>query len=105
MKKRKKRYIKGSKNYTIYVVNFCGEKWSGAELFNVLYFKYNQYLIGARETMLKISEMNDKGYEYSAYLLSDLIKDTPPESMKTILRLEDEIKETIKQYKDMGRED
>lgn len=104
MKKRKKRYVKDSKNYTIYVVDFCGEKWSDAELFGALYFKYNQYLIGTRETMLKISEMNDRGYEYSAYLLSNLIKDTPPDSMKSILRLEDEIKETIKHYKDMEKE-
>lgn len=104
MKKRKKRYVKDSKNYTIYVVDFCGEKWSGAELFGALYFKYNQYLIGTRETMLKISEMNDRGYEYSAYLLSNLIKDTPPDSMKSILRLEDEIKETIKHYKDIEKE-
>lgn len=105
MKKRKKRYVKDSKNYTIYVVDFCGEKWSGAELFGALYFKYNQYLIGARETILRISKMDDRGYEYSTYLLSDLIKDTPTDSMKTILRLQDEIKETIKHYKDMEKED
>ena len=49
--------------------------------------------------------MNNRGYEYSAYLLNDLIKDTPPDTIKSIFRLEDEIKETIKHYKDMEKED
>lgn len=101
MKSRKKRYLRDSKNYTIYYIDFWGEQRYRPEPFNILFFKYNQYLIDRNGTLLKISEMNDKGYEYSAYMLSDLVKDSLDNSKlhKTILHLENEIKETIKYFK------
>lgn len=74
-KETKKKYIKSSKNGTVYYVDLYGEKWCCYEPFNILYVKYNQYLIDRNGSVLKISQMNQKGYEYSVYLYSDLQKE------------------------------
>ena len=72
IKKRKKSYIKHSKNGTWYYGEVTGDKWIHCEPFKILYFKYNQYLINRDGSYLKISQMNQKGYEYSVYLYNDL---------------------------------
>ena len=88
IKEKGKSYIKQSPNGTIYYLDRWGDKWYDCEPFKVLYIKYNQYLIDRNGSYIRISQMNQKEYEYSAYLYEDVKKNGSGDD-----RLENEIRE------------
>ena len=89
MKSRKKKFIRKCKNGTVFYIDKHGNEWCNCEPFKVLYIKHNQYLIARDGLVLKISQMNQKGYEFSAYLFDDLKKNGYVDTYK----LEQEIKD------------
>lgn len=94
MKPRKKKFIRQSKNGTIFYINKYGDRWYNCEPFKILYVKHNQYLISRDGSGLKISQMNEGGYEFSAYLFEDVKKDGYVDKYK----LEEEMIEFYKFY-------
>ncbi len=74
IKERKKKFIRRCKNGTVFYIDTYGDRWSNCEPFKVLFVKHNQYLMDRNGCFLKISSMNEKGYEFSAYLFEDLKK-------------------------------
>ena len=74
MKPRKKKFIRKCKNGTIFYLDKWGSECCNCEPFNILYAKHNQYLMDRNGSVLRISQMNEKGYEFSAYLFDDLKK-------------------------------
>ena len=74
IKERKKKFIRRCKNGTVFYIDTYGDRWSNCEPFKVLFVKHNQYLIDRNGCFLKISSMNEKGYEFSVYLFEDLKK-------------------------------
>ena len=76
IKARKKKFLRQSKNGTIFYINKYGHKWYNCEPFKFLYAKHNQYLISRDGSYLKINQMNKDGYEFLAYLFTDVKKDS-----------------------------
>ena len=90
MKARKKSFVKKCKNGTIFYLDFWGENWGPRyEPFNIFYVKHNQFLIDRGGVVCRISEMNQKGWEFSAHTL----KDFEQAGYKDEFHLVDEIKE------------
>lgn len=89
VKERKKKFIRKCKNGTIFYLDKWGNKWNNCEPFKILYIKHNQYLIDRDSFVLRISQINNKGYEVSVYLFEDIKKDGYIDKYK----LEQEIKD------------
>ena len=90
MKERNKRFLKESKNGTVFYLCKWGDKWSNCSPFKILYVKHNQYLIDSEGYWIKISHMNRQGYEFSAYLGREFRKDCS--NVKVYDRLEKDLK-------------
>lgn len=71
-KKRRKSFVKKSKNGTLFYLEKWGEMWNSCEPLNVLFVKYNGYLLDRNGYSIKISSLDDDGYEISAYLWTDV---------------------------------
>lgn len=67
LKELKKSQVKRSKNGTIFYIDKYGDNWCNCEPYNIVRIKYNQYLIDKDGIVMKISEMNKAGYEYSVF--------------------------------------
>ena len=90
IKERKKKFIRKCKNGTVFYIDTWGDNWSNCEPFKILYIKHNQYLINRDGSVLRISSMNENGYEFSAYLFEDLKKNGYVDKFE----LEQEVKDT-----------
>lgn len=91
MKERNKRFLKESKNGTVFYINKWGNKWNYCEPFKILYIKHNQYLIDSEGYWIRISHMNRQGYEFSAYLGKDFRENCT--NVKVYDRLEKDLKD------------
>ena len=74
LKERKKSFIRKCKNGTVFYLDKWGSEWVCCEPSNVIWVKYNQYLVDRDGLVLRISEIYDEGYEVSPYLFEDVKK-------------------------------
>lgn len=93
IKPRKKKFIRKCKNGTVFYLDKWGSNWSHCEPFKILYIKHNQYLIDKDGFVLRISQINEKDFEVSAYLFEDIKKDGYIDNYN----LEQEVKDTYLQ--------
>lgn len=94
VKSRKKKFIRKCKNGTVFYLDKWGNNWSHCEPFKILYIKHNQYFVDRDGFVLRISQINEKGYEVSAYLFEDIKKDDYADKYN----LEQEIKDTYSEW-------
>ena len=93
IKERKKKFIRKSKNGTVFYLDKYGSNWCHCDPFKILYIKHNQYLFDRDGFVLKISQLNEKGFEVSAYLFEDIKKNGYVDKYN----LEQEVKDTYLQ--------